>query len=360
MNQSGLDFYRRLVSGLRARGIAPLATLYHWDLPQALQDKGGWVSRHTVDSFARYACVVAGALGEHTTHWITQNEPWVTAMLGHRDGVFAPGISDWPTALTVGHNLLVSHGLATAEIRGVIPESRIGIGIDCRPAVPASDSEEDHAAAAYYDGSRNRWFFDPVFGHGYPDDIMRVYRDQGRIEPGLVAAGDLTTIATPIDFLGLNYYTTVTVAAGAGEPTETAEAGSEPSPGHTDMGWRVDAEGLTRYLRHINATYAPASIQITENGASYSDGPDANGVIDDGRRIDYLRSHVQAVADARAEQIPVDGYFVWSFMDNLEWVEGFSQRFGLVWVDRGTLERTPKRSFDWYRGLVTTGILANS
>ena len=343
VNQAGLDFYRRLVAGLRARGIAPYVTLYHWDLPQALQDKGGWASRSTVDAFARYACVVAGALGEHATHWITQNEPWITTMLGHRDGLFAPGVSDWPTATTVGHHLLLSHGHAVEEIRGVVPGATVGIGIDCRPAEPASDSDEDLAATRYYDGTRNRWFFDPVFGRGYPDDVMRVYVDRGRIGPGVIAKGDMETIAIPIDFLGLNYYTTVTIAAGDDDPAESGPPpGNDPRPGHTDMGWKVDPDGLTRYLRHLNDTYAPASILITENGASYSDGPDANGVIDDRRRIDYLRSHVGAIAEARAEQVPVDGYFVWSFMDNLEWVEGFSQKFGLVWVDRETLDRTPK------------------
>jgi beta-glucosidase len=361
VNQAGLDFYRRLVAGLWARGIEPYVTLYHWDLPQALQDKGGWASRATVDAFARYTCVVAGALGEHATHWITQNEPWVSAMLGHRDGVFAPGISDWRTAITVGHHLLVSHGLATEEIRGVVPGAKVGIGIDCRPAEPASDSDEDQAATRYYDGSRNRWFFDPVFGRGYPDDVMAVYRDRGRIDPGVIARGDMETIAIPIDFLGLNYYTTVTIAAGDEEASESGpEPGSDSRPDHTDMGWKIDPEGFTHYLRHLNDTYAPSSIVITENGASFSDGPDASGVIDDRRRIDYLRSHVRAIADARAGQIPVDGYFVWSFMDNLEWVEGFSQRFGLVWVDLDSLDRTPKRSFDWYRALVTSGTLANS
>ncbi len=237
----------------------------------------------------------------------------------------------------------------------------MGIGIDCRPAEPASDSDEDLAATRYYDGTRNRWFFDPVFGRGYPDDVMRVYVDRGRIGPGVIAKGDMETIAIPIDFLGLNYYTTVTIAAGDDDPAESGPPPSnDPRPGYTDMGWKVDPNGLTRYLRHLNDTYAPASILITENGASYSDGPDASGVIDDRRRIDYLRSHVTAIAEARAEKVPVDGYFVWSFMDNLEWVEGFSQKFGLVWVDRETLDRTPKRSFDWYRGVATTGTLANS
>ena len=361
VNQAGLDFYRRLVAGLRARGIAPFVTLYHWDLPQSLQDKGGWASRHTVEAFARYACVVAGALGDDTTHWITQNEPWVTTMLGHRDGVFAPGISDWRTALTVGHHLLVAHGMATEEVKGVLPDAKVGIGIDCRPVRPATGSEADHTAARHFDGARNRWFFDPVFGHGYPDDIMRAYRDRGQIDPELVTTADLAIIAAPIDFLGLNYYTTVTIGEGQEDgPDPGPEEGKDQGPGFTDMGWKVDPAGLTRYLRHIHDSYSPPSILITENGASYSDGPDERGMIDDVRRIDYLRSHVEATAAARDQGVPVDGYFVWSLMDNLEWVEGFSQRFGLVWVDRETLDRTPKRSFEWYRGIVTAGTLAAS
>jgi beta-glucosidase len=282
-------------------------------------------------------------------------------MLGHRDGVFAPGITDWQTALTVGHHLLLAHGMAMEEVRGVVTDARVGIGIDCRPARPASDADEDHDAARYFDGARNRWFFDPVFGHGYPDDIMRTYRDRGHIDPDLVTTADLTKIAQPIDFLGLNYYTTVTVAAGEEEgPDPGLEEGRDPGPGYTDMGWLVDPAGLTRYLRHLHDAYSPTSIMITENGASYSDGPDENGVIDDARRIDYLRSHIEAMATARAQGVPVDGYFVWSLMDNLEWLEGFSQRFGLVWVDRQTLDRTPKRSFDWYREIIGAGTLAAS
>jgi beta-glucosidase len=187
---------------------------------------------------------------------------------------------------------------------------------------------------------------------------MKTYYDRGLIDPGLVKGADLAIIAEPIDFLGLNYYTTVTVAAGEEDRSDPGpEEGKDPGPGHTDMGWLVDPTGLTQYLRHLHETYAPASIVITENGASYADGPDEHGVIDDARRIDYLRSHVEATAAARNDGVPVDGYFVWSLMDNLEWVEGFSQRFGLVWVDRQTLDRMPKRSFDWYRGLIGAGTL---
>ena len=361
VNQAGLDFYRRLVAGLRDRGIAPVVTLYHWDLPQALQDKGGWASRGTIDAFARYSRVVAGALGEEAGHWITQNEPWVAAMLGNRDGIFPPGIQDWRTAVTVSHHLLVSHGLAAQEIRTVVDDAKVGIALDCRPVEPASESEQDEEAARHFDGFRNRWFFDPVFGLGYPDDMMRAYVDRDRVEPGMIATDDMRTIATPIDFLGVNYYTTVTIGVGEEEMDRSEmEPGPEPPPGFTEMGWRVDPDGLAGYLRHLSTTYGPSSILVSENGASYSDRPDENGVIDDQRRIDYLAAHVGAVASARGDGVPVDGYFVWSLMDNVEWLEGFGQRFGLIWVDESTLERTPKRSFEWYRRLVTTGTLGKA
>jgi beta-glucosidase len=282
-------------------------------------------------------------------------------MLGYRDGLFAPGASDWRTALIVAHHLLVSHGLSALEIRTVVDRARVGIALDCRPVRPASDSDEDRRAAKHFDGFRNRWFFDPVFGRGYPDDMMRIYRDRGRIRADMMTADDMRVIATPIDFLGLNYYTTVEVGVGGEEiDSPEAEPSPDPQPGYTEMGWRIDAGGLSRYLGELSNRYAPTSIIVSENGASYSDGPDESGVIDDRRRIDYLDAHVRAVAKARLDGAPVDGYFVWSLMDNVEWLEGFAQRFGLVWIDETTLERLPKRSFEWYRRLVTTGLLGTS
>ncbi|MGH8913888.1 MAG: GH1 family beta-glucosidase [Acidimicrobiia bacterium] len=361
VSQAGLDFYRRLVDGMLERGITPYLTLYHWDLPQALQDSGGWASSATVDAFARYAGVMAEALGDVVAHWITHNEPWVTAILGHRDGVFAPGVEDPQTALTVGHHVLLSHGRAVDEIRSRAGKASVGIAIDCRPAEPASSSEEDVAAARHFDGFRNRWFFDPVFGMGYPEDMMKSYRDRGLISDDVFVDGHMETIAAPIDFLGLNYYTTVTIGAGDGESDETeVEPSRDPPPGYTETGWKIDPDGLAEYLVKLNATYDPARILVTENGASYSDGPDEQGVIDDSRRIDYLRSHITALARARESGVPVEGYFVWSFMDNLEWLDGLSQRFGLVWVDPETLERIPKRSFDWYAAVADTGTLTSS
>jgi beta-glucosidase len=359
LNRKGLDYYRRMVQGMRDRGIAPYLTLYHWDLPQALQDSGGWGSRDTVDAFVRYAEVVAEALGDEVKEWITHNEPWVASMLGHKDGVFAPGVQDWPSAIAAAHHIMLSHGRSVPVIRERVTDARVGIVLDCRPVRPASRSDEDIAAATHFDGFRNRWFFDPVFGRGYPFDVLGAYESKGRVPDGLFHDSDLEEIAAPIDFLGLNYYTTVEVGVGAEEyEGSDVEPSHEPPPGYTEMGWRIDPQGLTDYLVHLYQTYDPPSILITENGASYSDGPDRSGVVDDRRRVSYLARHIAAVEKAIEAGVPVDGYFVWSLLDNLEWTHGFAQRFGLVWVDHQTFERVPKRSFHWYGDVIANGGLS--
>jgi beta-glucosidase len=352
VNQAGLDFYRRLVDELLAAGIEPWVTLYHWDLPQALQDRGGWPQRWMVDAFTEYALVVADALGDTVGHWITHNEPWVATMLGHQEGIFAPGITDWPRALAAGHHILLSHGQATRELRRAAPGSSIGIALDCRPVTPRTDDPADVAASRHFDGYRNRWFFDPVFGRGYPEDMIDAYMEAGRLDHHLIRPGDYATIAAPIDFLGLNYYTSLRIGAGQSETENTGIPQGAPAvEGHTEMGWPNTPDALTGYLHHINNTYRPKSIVITENGASYSDTPDD----DDARRIDYLDTHIDAVMAARHDGVPVDGYFVWSLLDNLEWTSGYSQRFGLVWVDHATGERTPKASYGWYRERILGG-----
>ncbi len=357
VNPAGLEFYSNLVDALLEHGIEPWLTLYHWDLPQALEDRGGWTERSTVDAFVRYAEVVADALGDRVKHWITHNEPWVAAMVGHRDGVFAPGRSSWPEALSAAHHLLLSHGRATEAIRIRVPGARIGPALDCRPSYPASQSAEDIAANRHFDGFRNRWFFDPVFGKGYPADILDAYRARGRFEgdlPDFVLDGDLVAIAAPIDFLGVNYYTSLAISAGADETEDTGvPAGPNPPEGHTEMGWPITPNALSEFLTRIQGDYSPPSIVITENGASFSDGPDEDGVARDQRRIDYLREHLAAVARVRESGVPVDGYFVWSLLDNLEWVAGFSQRFGLVWVDHDTQERIVKQSGRWYTDVIS-------
>jgi beta-glucosidase len=325
-------------------------TLYHWDLPQALQDEGGWLMRSTAEAFAGYAGVLAEALGDRVENWITLNEPWVAAMLGHVEGVFAPGIMDWPSGLAAGHHLLLGHGLAVDALRSFHPDANVGIALDCRPCTPASPRADDVDAARHFDGYRNRWFFDPVFGMGYPEDMLRAYHDRGRLPQGhpVLADADLGIVSRPIDFLGLNYYTSIRVTPDIAE-SEAADATHDPPSDRTEMGWEITPGALTEFLQRVGATWKPRRIVVTENGASYSDGPDPAGRIRDVRRIDYLDRHIAAVADAVAAGVPVDGYFVWSLLDNLEWVAGFGQRFGLVWVDRDTLRRVPKDSFAWYR-----------
>lgn len=361
VNEAGLAFYSDLVDALLAEGITPWVTLYHWDLPQALQDRGGWTDRSTVDAFVHYAEVVGQALGDRVTSWITHNEPWVATMIGHRTGRHAPGVQSWDAALATAHHILLSHGLATGALRRLVPDASVGIALDCRVARPASDDPADVEATRHFDGFRNRWFFDPVFGRGYPQDIVTDYRDRGRLPEGpppFVRDGDLEAIAAPIDFLGLNYYTSLEISAGADEDEETGvPRGASPPPGHTEMGWPITPGALTEFLQRLHTDYAPPSIVITENGASFSEGPDDDGRIHDERRISYLRDHITAVRDAIDAGVPVRGYFVWSLMDNLEWTSGYSQRFGLIWVDHATCTRIPKDSAAWYGAVARANAL---
>ncbi len=357
VNPAGLGFYDRLVDELLAHGIQPWPTLYHWDLPQALQDRGGWQDRATVDAFTRYAGVVADALGDRVGHWITHNEPWVAAFAGHLDGVHAPGLQDWGAALAAAHHLLLSHGRAVPVLRQRSPDALVGISLDCRPARSGGDA----AASRHFDGFRNRWFLDPVFGRGYPDDMVAAYRARRRFTgdgPPFVRAGDLDEIAAPVDFVGVNYYTSLHLAAGRDESEDTGVApGPDPHEGFTEMGWEVTPSALSEWLQRVHRDYAPARLVITENGASYSDAPGPDGRVSDQRRIDYLRLHVGAVGEAIAAGAPVTGYFVWSLLDNFEWARGYSQRFGLVWVDFDTQQRTPKDSFQWYQDVIASNSL---
>jgi beta-glucosidase len=354
INRAGLDFYNRLIDAVLEAGMTPWVTLHHWDLPQALQNQGGWASRATVSAFVQYAEVVATALGDRVEHWITQNEPWVAAILGYAEGVFAPGLRDWQAGLMAAHHLLLSHAESMPVIRAHSENAKIGIALDCRPSRPASLSPENVAAWRHFDGYRNRWFFDPVFGRGYPDDMVATYRKMGRIKNlDWIKPGDLNAIASPIDFLGLNYYTSLVIKAGEQEGEHTGVApGPNPPPGYTEVGWPITPAALTEFLLRIQKEYWAGPIYITENGAAYSDGPGPDGAIHDSRRIEYLTGHFAAIETAIAEGVAVDGYFHWSLLDNLEWLSGFSQRFGLIHVDHETLVRTPKDSYDWYRQVI--------
>jgi len=350
VNQRGLDFYKRLAEGLRERGIEPIATLYHWDLPQALQNAGGWAERDTALRFAEYARVVAGELGGVVGSWITQNEPWVTAFLGNAYGTKAPGIRDWSTALRVSHHLLLGHGLATEALRAALPATaEVGLALNLFPVVPAVDDERHRAAAQIRDGYVNRWFLDPVFHGAYPADMVERYeREVGPLDA--VRDGDLATIGAPIDFLGVNYYNPMRVEPAPDGPLHVRDARSVGPT--TGMGWEIEPDGLRQILARVREDYTRLPILITENGSAFEDGPVTDGAVEDPDRRAYLAGHLEALGHAIAEGSDVRRYYVWSLLDNFEWEEGYDQRFGIVHVDFATQARTPKASALFYRDYI--------
>jgi len=344
VNARGLDFYDRLVDELLSRGIEPFATLFHWDTPQALENDGGWPARATAEAFVGYTEAVGARLGDRVKHWMTHNEPWVHAWIGHAWGEHAPGRTSEADAVAAAHHLLLSHGWAVEAIRAAVPDAQVGIALNLAHSYPASDSPEDEAAAWHVDGEGNRWFLDPIFRGSYPADLLA----RNRLVEPFVCDGDLDAIAVPIDFLGVNNYFRFVVGAGTHGPRFVAN----PEAQHTDMGWEVHPEGLHRLLVRLAEDYAPPAIHVTENGAAFGDVRVHDGAVHDPERIAYLESYIDSVARAIADGAPVKGYFVWSFLDNFEWAHGFSKRFGLVYVDYPTLERVPKDSFYWYRDLI--------
>ena len=338
-NAAGLDFYDRLVELLLESGIRPFVTLYHWDLPQALQDRGGWANRETIDRFADYADIVSHRLGDRVHDWMTHNEPWVVAWLGHATGVHAPGLAAPALYPRVAHNLLLSHGMAAPVVRGNVRGGTAGVGIvlNLSPVEPASARDEDERAALIHDGVLNRWYLDALFKGVYPADILERH-------PIAVEADELETIATPIDFLGVNYYSRAVVRMGpAGRPAQTRPAGE-----YTEMGWEVYPQGLYDLLTRLTRDYHPPALYVTENGAAFADVPGPDGAVHDPRRVAYLEAHVEQAAHAVAAGVPLRGYFVWSLLDNWEWAEGYTKRFGLVYVDYTTQARTIKDSGRWY------------
>jgi beta-glucosidase len=345
VNQAGLDFYDRMIDELLASGIEPYVTLYHWDLPQALEDRGGWPARETVGAFAEYVEVVASRLGDRVPNWITQNEPWVVAWLGYGLGEHAPGRRSDADALAAAHHVLLAHGRAAEVLRRDAPRAKVGVTVDLYPMYPLTDTPADVAAARLADGARNRWFLEPILGHGYPSDMLEHYES---ILPR-IDDGDLRTIAARLDFLGVNYYSrnVVRVGSDSARPVVVDVDGAE----RTQMGWEVYPDGLKELLLRLHRDYELPDVYITENGAAY---PDArhNGSVPDPQRISYVERHLAALGEAVAEGVPVRGYFLWSLLDNFEWAFGFSRRFGIVYVDFETLERIPKSSYHWYRDLI--------
>ena len=366
LNGQGLDFYRRLVDLLLESQIRPMATLYHWDLPQALQDRGGWANADTPKRFADYCFAVFGELSDVVPMWITINEPAVIALLGHVTGEMAPGHRDAREGLLVAHHLLLAHGLAVRAFRDSSSRERaanadtsqpvdgIGIALSINHQEPATDDERDVDAARRVDGVWNRLYLDPLFRGHYPEDVL-AWLDRAGVLPDALAKPrpeEMQVIGLETDFLGINYYTRNQVIW---DPAERLLNASEVTPRLpvTAMGWEVYPEGLFKVLKRVSDDYTKIPLFITENGAAFDDSlaPDGS-IVDDSARIDYLSSHVEAARKVCECGVNLRGYYVWSLMDNFEWAHGYSKRFGLVHVDFQTQKRTLKRSALWYRDFI--------
>ncbi|CAA9565616.1 MAG: GH1 / GH5_19 [uncultured Thermomicrobiales bacterium] len=345
-SERGLAFYDRLVDTLLEAGIEPWATLYHWDLPQPLEDDGGWPARDTGDAFATYADLVSRRLGDRVKHWITLNEPWCSAFLGYHLGIHAPGKTDLREALQASHGLLRAHGLAVPAIRANCPDGQVGITLNLTPAYPVDPEREgDRAAAHRFDGYFNRWFLDPIAGRDYPADMVEHYGE----DAPTVLPGDRDAIAAPLDFLGVNYYAPAFLAEGGGDgPLGFRQ--QDPPGERTAMDWLVWPDGLHDLLRRLGRDYGGTfgPFYVTENGAAYDDPAPEGDRVPDPDRIRYLAGHLDACQRAIAGGVDLRGYFAWSLLDNYEWAFGYTKRFGIVHTDYETQRRTPKDSARWY------------
>jgi beta-glucosidase len=354
LNRRGLDFYQGLVDALLAAAVAPVVTLYHWDLPQALEDHGGWTNHDTASWFAEYAACLFGSLGDRVRTWITINEPWVAGFLGHAEGIHAPGTRDFAAGVQASHNLLVAHAKAVQAYRQVSPvHGRIGIALDLHPVYPLSDGAADEEAARQADGYHNRWFLQSVLGGSYPSDMLALYEPR-RVAPR-VAGGDLELLAAhPPDFLGVNYYSPHRAAASRSHPILGFRTSVPRDCVKTAMGWEVYPRGLSDLLLRLKRDWGDPVLMITENGAACDEPPAAEGQVDDRDRIDYLRGHLREALRAMGEGARLEGYFLWSLMDNFEWAFGYSKRFGITRVDFATQARTWKKSASWYQRVIAT------
>jgi beta-glucosidase len=362
-NRRGLDFYRQLVAGLHDAGIEPYPTLYHWDLPQPLEDAGGWPARETAERFADYAAIMAAELPE-VRHWLTLNEPLCSAYLGYGLGRHAPGVRDSRQAVRAAHHLLLGHGLAVAAIRGPNPTAQVGIVLNLEPMRPETPSVLDVDAALLVDGMQNRLFLDPIFRGRYPADVLDHLAPLMALDH--IHDGDLATIAAPIDVLGVNYYRPTVVAGRDANGHEDAlwpgdariSTRTVDGP-QTAIGWGVDSHGLEEILVRVRRDYGNIPMLVTENGAAYDDEPDDLGFVRDRQRLDYIDQHLRAAHRAIAAGVDLRGYFVWSLLDNFEWAEGYARRFGIVRVDYETQQRTPKESARWYSKVIAAnGLVA--
>lgn len=348
VNEPGLDFYSRLVDALLEAGIEPMATLYHWDLPQVLQDEGGWPRRATAEAFVQYSDLVTRTLGDRIQKWVTFNEPWVIAWLGHLTGDHAPGHQDVDEMLATAHHLLLAHGMAVPIIRQNSPGAEVGIVLNYAPFTAASHSPADRAAAWLGDGHINRWYLDPLVGRGYPADVAALFaRPMDFIQPG-----DMETIAVPIDFLGINYYTRAIARDTTTPESENLPVAVTANEEHTEMGWEVYPPGLAETLARIHFDYRFPAYYITENGAAFVDTVTADGHVHDDRRVAYLEAHLVSAAKGIDIGVPLRGYFAWSLLDNFEWAHGYSKRFGLVYVDYDSQQRIVKDSGRYYANVI--------
>jgi beta-glucosidase len=350
VNQAGLDFYRRLVDALHEAGVRPMATLYHWDLPAALDDRGGWLNRDIADWFAEYAAVAYRALDDRVELWATLNEPWVVTDGGYLHGALAPGHRNLYEAPIASHNLLRAHGRAVEAYRA-LGKHAVGLVVNLEPKVPASDREEDILATRLADAYMNRQYLDPVYFRSYPPELEELFGDAWPDFP----TADFDTIAAPIDFLGINYYTRGVTKADPDTVVERATRVRQPGSIYTETGWEVWPQALTDLLVGFRDRYGATPIYITENGAAFYDPPSAiDGEVDDPLRVHYLREHIRAVGRAIAQGVDIRGYFAWSLLDNLEWSLGYTKRFGIVHVDFATQRRTPKTSARFYREVIAS------
>jgi beta-glucosidase len=363
VNAAGLRYYSDLVDALLAEGITPWITLYHWDLPQALEDKGGWPVRDTALRFADFALIAHTALGDRVKHWITVNEPWCAAFLGYASGEHAPGRREPSESIAAAHHLMLAHGLAARAIKGADPEATVSIGINFYPIHAATDAPGDLDAARRVDGVQNRWFTDAALRGSYPEDVVEDFKAITDFD--FLRDGDMELINAPVDVLSVNYYSRFTVTGNGGSTSASAAptgAGSAwPANEHigfvpaglpvTDMGWEIEPAGLTEVLTRLHGSYPEVALAVTENGAAFPDKLD-DGRVRDPERLDYVERHLAACADALDAGVPLVGYFAWSLADNFEWAWGYTKRFGLVYVDFETGERIVKDSGRWYGDLV--------
>ena len=357
INQSGMDFYDRLVDTLLENNITPFVTLNHWDIPQGLEDLGGWTNRDMVQQFVKYSHYLSRDLGDRVANWITHNEPWCISFLGYVEGRKPPGLKGaWAKSLHTAHHLLLSHGKAVPEIKSNVRNAKVGITLNLNTAIPASNSEYDKKECDFYDAQFNRLYLDPLYKKKYPKLLFDRLLEKGAIKQSdlnFIEEGDLRTISTPTDFLGVNYYSRAVIRDESVDEKLNEKQKITMGP-KTDFGWEVYPQGIYDLLKRLQDDYNVNEIMVTENGCSYSDGPDENKKVNDINRVEYHRSHIEQILIAVDEGIPCTAYFAWSLMDNFEWAEGYSQRFGLIWVDFDTLERIPKESYYWYQKFLKT------